>query len=679
MSDFNAHANPHFSQYIDSGRVSDFVIEGGFGQTGYVELVNGIAGPEGQVPSSRSLAGQNSVALGNGNFAVRSGQELVIGDGETPGIIATATPGVLDVGTTLIPLGSSGNLLAVSSGFDRGNTPDVGSIVFVDGSPNFSTGNAESNFWVGNSPGFPGTRNERFGVILDDVNEQFYVRFEINGVSRIIAGSTVDGFADTGSDPDVNLSVSTNTASEDSQTQITITATASSPVSGSQTVLVIPSGNGITDGDFSLSGQTITIPDGQTSGSVTLTIQRDLLVEGTESLLLTLANASSGIRLGATTQQAATITAALVLDAVPRFPTDTTPTFTWNDVGADRYEVWLGQVSPISSRLQISSRFVTGTSYTSTTALTAGTYRFWVRVNNTTGSPGPWSTPQVIGYRPQVTSPVSDVFTQRPTFTWEAIPDVEEYQIWIATRTGRIVQAGIFDTSYTPNRDLPAGTIRWWIRGLENDTPGGSIATDTPWSLVTTLSVGGRSQVLSPTGTISDTTPTFTWQAITGSSRYILHVVNLTSGNVVIRESNVATTSFTPATALSAGNFRAWVKAIGPSGEFTDGTWSTPVDFTVAAAAEASDDALSPRLVALPELLPVTGQAKTGATVEMGTGVTSDRGVSSPVETVMETEVESDVRREGGSPSVATSSETLLSLVWQQDHFQEWLLTGDVG
>ena len=24
MSDFNAHANPHFSQYIDSGRVSDF-------------------------------------------------------------------------------------------------------------------------------------------------------------------------------------------------------------------------------------------------------------------------------------------------------------------------------------------------------------------------------------------------------------------------------------------------------------------------------------------------------------------------------------------------------------------------------------------------------------------------------------------------------------------------------
>ncbi len=652
----------------------NFVIEGGFGQTEYVELVDGTAGPAGQVPSSRSLAGQNSVALGNGNFAVRSGQDLVIGDGETPGVIATATPGVLGVGTTLIPLGVSGNLLAVSPGFTQGGTQNVGSIVFVDGSPDFNNGNAESNFWVGDATGFPAPRNERFEFTMDDVNEQFYVRFEIDGVSRIIAGSTVDGFADTGSDPDVDLSVSANTASEDEQTQITITATASSPVAGNQTVLVIPSGNGITDGDFFLSGQTITIPDGQTSGSVTLNIQRDLLVEGTESLLLTLANASSGIRLGATTQQTVAITDStvlLVLDAVPRFPTDTTPTFTWNDVGADRYEVWLGQVSPISSRLQIPSRYVTGTSYTSNAELTTGVYRFWVRVNNTNGTPGPWSTPQVIGYRPQVSSPVSDVFTQRPTFTWEAIPDVEEYEIWIATRTGRIVRNGIFDTSYTPNQDLPAGAIRWWIRGLDNDMPGGSIAVDTPWSLVTELTVGGRTQVLSPTGTISDTTPTFSWQAIDGSSRYILFVQDRSSGNVVIRENSVTTTTFTPSTTLTSGNFRVWVKAIDSSGSFNSGTWSQPVDFTVAAATEESEELLSPQLAALPELLPASRHEKIGATVVVATEFTSDRATSP--------RVEPEIRQERAAPSVANSSESLLSLFWQQDQFQEWLLTGDVG
>ncbi|MEZ6127707.1 MAG: hypothetical protein R3C59_03435 [Planctomycetaceae bacterium] len=106
-----------------------------------------------------------------------------------------------------------------------------------------------------------------------------------------------------------------------------------------------------------------------------------------------------------------------------------------------------------------------------------------------------------------------------------------------------------------------------------------------------------------PSGSITDTTPTFTWQALSGSSRYILHVQNLTTGSVVIRDDNLTTTSFTPTTALSSGNYRVWVKAIGASGNFNDGTWSAPVDFTIAAVAEESPNVLAPLLSSLPAAL----------------------------------------------------------------------------
>ena len=108
--------------------------------------------------------------------------------------------------------------------------------------------------------------------------------------------------------PMVNLSVSANTGSETAATTITVTATASIPVSGVQTIAVSGSGTGVTTGDYVLSNATITIPNGQTSGSVTFTVANDTLVESTETATLTLSAPSDGIALGSTTTQAITIT-----------------------------------------------------------------------------------------------------------------------------------------------------------------------------------------------------------------------------------------------------------------------------------------------------------------------------------------------------------------------------------
>lgn len=108
--------------------------------------------------------------------------------------------------------------------------------------------------------------------------------------------------------PSVNLSVNTNAGNEATATVVTVTATASAAVSGDQTVSLGVSGANITAGDYSLSGTTITIPDGNTTGSVTFTVVDDAISEETETAVLTIGNPSSGIALGATLVQNISIT-----------------------------------------------------------------------------------------------------------------------------------------------------------------------------------------------------------------------------------------------------------------------------------------------------------------------------------------------------------------------------------
>ena len=106
----------------------------------------------------------------------------------------------------------------------------------------------------------------------------------------------------------VSLLVSSGTGSEANQTVITVTAVSSLPVLGNQTVSVAVSGTNITAGDYSLSNNIITILNGQTTGSVTLTVTDDLLFEGTETAVLTISNPSTGLIPGAPLSQSIIIT-----------------------------------------------------------------------------------------------------------------------------------------------------------------------------------------------------------------------------------------------------------------------------------------------------------------------------------------------------------------------------------
>ncbi|CAD5967981.1 DUF4347 domain-containing protein [Planktothrix agardhii] len=107
--------------------------------------------------------------------------------------------------------------------------------------------------------------------------------------------------------PKVNLTASTTTASEAGTTAITFTATAEGNVVGNQTIDLALTGTA-SAADFTGAIPTqITIPDGNSTGQVTITVNDDLIAEGDETGILTISNPSTGIALG-TTNQSVTIT-----------------------------------------------------------------------------------------------------------------------------------------------------------------------------------------------------------------------------------------------------------------------------------------------------------------------------------------------------------------------------------
>ncbi len=108
--------------------------------------------------------------------------------------------------------------------------------------------------------------------------------------------------------PKVNLTASTTTASEAGTTAITFTATAEGNVVGAQTIDLALTGTA-SAADFTGAIPTqITIPDGSSTGQVTITVNDDFLVEGDETATLTISNPSTGIGLGTTINQSVTIT-----------------------------------------------------------------------------------------------------------------------------------------------------------------------------------------------------------------------------------------------------------------------------------------------------------------------------------------------------------------------------------
>lgn len=121
--------------------------------------------------------------------------------------------------------------------------------------------------------------------------------------------------------PTVNLSISQNQIAENGGS-ITITAATTSPVNGNQTVTLTASGTATLNSDYSVSNLTITIPNGATSGSETLTVTDDRIDEAdSETAILTITGVSSNLKIGSGASQTLTIsdddTRGLIVNGSP--------------------------------------------------------------------------------------------------------------------------------------------------------------------------------------------------------------------------------------------------------------------------------------------------------------------------------------------------------------------------
>ena len=234
----------------------------------------------------------------------------------------------------------------------------------------------------------------------------------------LTAGATyevqVRAVTSDGAAPDITLSVSPTFINEGADTSITVTATRSG-ATGAVDVALSTSGGTATDGkDFTaVTWPTLTIPDGSTSGTVTLsfTVWNDALTEGSESLFVR-----------------GTATGLTVSDAVVTIIDDEQPgaVITTGEVGS-----WSDSGEGTANRAPI------GTSY----YISSANLEVYARVGPTRGMPDFFTDPDGDGLQYAVSSNYPGILG-----VWLEIKDGQDWLIGRFTNPGTaIVTYGAHD------------------------------------------------------------------------------------------------------------------------------------------------------------------------------------------------------------------------------------------
>ncbi len=278
-----------------------------------------------------------------------------------------------------------------------------------------------------------------------------------------------------------------------------------------------------------------------------------------------------------------------------QFPNYRSMLVTWNPVdGATLYEGWLSsatfapQLLPDGQPKTPLTEFNSAQFGVSEFELWSRTapgnrVRLWVRATNDDGA-GPWSVGQLIQVpggprrdqvqfsiqQPAVYSPPAD---SGLNVSWESLSDygAENYEVWVAQNGQRIVNVTQTEMTFR-DESLAAGVYTVWVRAKSEQHTG-------VWSKSLTLAVGGvQPQVTGPVRNEAPLRPEITWSAGQPEVPYQLWVQNVDTG-VVINQSDISGTSFTPATDLADGVYSAWGRQVANNG--TALPWSARYQFAV--------------------------------------------------------------------------------------------------
>jgi hypothetical protein len=336
-----------------------------------------------------------------------------------------------------------------------------------------------------------------------------------------------------------------------------------------------------------------------------------------------------------------TVAAAAVSVTVPTpsSPATTTttdrPTFTWASPisGAAGYDIWVDRVSSTGATLQSQVlRFSTSTGSTTSAAyplaaaaLTPGqSYRWWVRTHFGGSSYSAWSSAKDFSIAalaaPTAGAPTSGTLltTDRPTFTWNPVSGAASYDLWLDRVSGsgatlqsqfrRItIAGGLSSHTLTALQALtPGSSYRWWVGAVSSNGQVttwsvGQIFTVTALAAPVATAPNMTSTSAGSAGTVSTTTPTFSWNSVGSMAAYYdIWVDDVTTSTVVSQvirmyadgtqtswTVNGAGSSTNPpaaaarrsASLISGHKYRYWIGAVSANGTEV---WSTAYYFKVA-------------------------------------------------------------------------------------------------
>lgn len=249
---------------------------------------------------------------------------------------------------------------------------------------------------------------------------------------------------------------------------------------------------------------------------------------------------------------------------------DTQPDFTWTTLtGISTFQLYVQR----GSTVVINESGLTDTTWMLPGPLPDGDYRWWIRPFAASGRGGAWSELGEfnIGGRARITAPTGTLNDSIVTINWGQVLGAGSYEIYLFNDSGLGLvhrERDLTGTSFE-TFPLPDGDYRVWLKTYQTDgTPG-------PWSRAQSFTVAAASLNLAATPTrpvvpTFDTTPIFRWSADFGATHFDLY---LTDGTTVIHETNLTSTLWIPPQALSAQQWRWWVRAKTSSGA---GPWSAP-------------------------------------------------------------------------------------------------------
>eukprot|EP00913_Durusdinium_trenchii_P023462 g22040.t1 len=183
---------------------------------------------------------------------------------------------------------------------------------------------------------------------------------------------------------------------------------------------------------------------------------------------------------------------------------------------------------------------------------------------------------------PTLTGPPLQTDDTTPTFTWTSVEGSVEYELLVYdVAAGQLVidQTAIADTSFTAATALSAGTeYQVFVRGVNASGEAGFYSDPLHFTITGTAS--GTPSFTAPDIVTDDTTPTFAWTSVEGSAQYELLVYNVATGQPVIHQTGIVSTSFTSSVELNGGTeYQAFVRSIDASGNA--GVYSDPLHFTI--------------------------------------------------------------------------------------------------